>query len=190
MLLSNKKLLLLLVLGFLPFVGIISGRVESHEGKITKSHAITPVDQLINVGQNQLNKIRICLHSISALIKKNKNHTEKEQEGIINHFIQLDGYIIENLKNEKFISVNLHTAYSLLQMNNVLVDHINTLLNTNFKEIKTFKIEQLFTRAATKPSNLNPEQILARLVNNNKKLDTLTKKALGLKWYNKVSRFF
>ncbi len=183
MLLSSKRLLLLSFViansfGVMPYVAAESDIV----------HAITPIDQIVNEGQRQLIKIRICLNSISALIKKNPSYTKEQQDAIVKHLVQLDRGIIENLRNEKFIQVDLENAYLLLQMNNALIDHINQIMNTNFKGIGSFNMEELIKKATSSRSTLKPEEIFKRLLSNNKKLDELSKRALGLTWYNKVSR--
>ncbi len=153
------------------------------------AHVVTPADQLVNEGQRQLTQIRICLNSIAALIKKNQTYSKEEHDKIIAHFIKIDRMIIERLRNEKFINPDIDNAIILLQMNNTLIDHINHGMNTHFKDLATFNMDDLITKATTTRGTLQPEEILKRLVINNKKLDLLTKKALGLTWYNKVARF-
>ena len=94
------------------------------------------------------------------------------------------------MKNEKFLEVDITAAYSLLQLNNVIIDHINELISSNFKNIESYDIKTLIIKATpTKMGNVKPEQIFARLASNNKKLDELVKKSQGLKWYNQAVRF-
>ena len=151
--------------------------------------AVTVLDKLVDEGQKQLKKIRVCLASISSIVKKNKNRPEETQKKIVKHFRELDQVIIESLTNEKFLEVDLITAYSLLQLNNIIINHINELIKSDFKDIDACNIKTLLEKATiTKTGGLKPQQIYARLQSNNKKLDELVKKAQGLRWYNHISR--
>lgn len=178
----NKRIMLLALL-----VNSFGGFFPLH-AKRNVAHVTTPEDQVVNEGQRQLTKIRICLNSISALIKKNQTYSKELQDQIIDHFILLDGFIIERLHNEKFIHADLANAYGLLQINNVLINHINHLMSSNFKDVAAFNMQDFIKKTAITRDVLQPEEILKRLIENNKKLDALTKRALGLTWYNKLTR--
>jgi cell division protease FtsH len=180
MLFSSKRIPLALFVVVSLFSGISAGN--------SPAHAVNPLDKVIDEGQRQLTKIRICLNSISALIKKNPAYSKKDQEKIVEHFATLDQHIIERLKSDKFINADLESAYFLLQLNNALINHINQATNTNFKDIDSFNMQDFITHATKTRTVLAPEEILKRLFSNDKKIDALTKKALGLKWYNKVAR--
>lgn len=154
------------------------------------NHAVNFLDQVINKGQNQLTLIHTYLTSIAALIKKDKVYPKKEKDKIIKHFLQLDREIIERLQKQKFIQVSPEQAHCLLQINNTLINHINTLVQTNFKGIDSFDPQNLFKKALQTRSMHNLQNIFKQLQLNDQKLEILMKKALGLTWYNQISRQF
>ncbi len=186
MVFMNRKSLILVALA----LSCLTEATTSLQAKTKNAHAVNVADQLINEAQKQLAQIRICLNSIAALIRKNNTYTEKEQQKIITHFLLLDQMIIEKMKNEKFLMADLQQVHALLLINTTLINHIHELLASNFKTLASFKIEQLIAKATRRTKKLpEKKQIDARLAYNDKKLEALKDKSLGLTWYNEVSRF-
>ena len=185
MFLNRKPLFLLLALGTLSAYGPLVAQAETAPAE---SHAITLEDKLVDEGQKQLKKIRVCLTSISSIIKKNSKLSKELQDKIVAHFKELDHVILEKLQAQKFVEVDMATAYSLLQINNIIIDHINELVRTNFRAIDSCDTTSLLEKMMPTKGTLKPEQIAIRLQSNSKKLDELVKKAQGLRWYNHISR--
>lgn len=150
----------------------------------------TEADKLIGESQKQLTNIRICLNTITPIIKKNDTYQKETLEKIVTHFQELDT-VLERFEKRKFTDTDaVLWVQQLLNLNGAVIDHINTALQTNFKDIGSYDVNALIQKAmGTRLALFEPKNIEAQLIGNNKKLELLTKKAQGLRWYNHAVRW-
>ena len=184
----NRKLLL--ALGAAIAVSTASPATTVAEQQRYDYSIVTEGDRLIGELQKQLTKIRVCLEAITPIIKKNGKHSPETLGRIVAYLTKLHKNLAD-LEKEKFIDTDtMAVASRLIVLNNAFIDHINDMLRTNFKDIDSYDINALISKAiATKSTSVDEKNIAQQLLINSKKLAQLKKKAEGLTWYNHTFRF-
>lgn len=153
--------------------------------------AITPLDELIDEGQKQLNHVSIALTTVSGIINDKINTTVENKDAALAHISTINS-LISTLRKEKFAQVDLHTAYSLLQFTKGVSEHVLYVLENNFIGVQDFNIDTLIKKAIVDQETIETEQVVMLLLENAERLKKLTQQAdsFGLRWYNYAYRKF
>ncbi len=153
--------------------------------------AVTPIDELIDEAQKQLNMVSIALTTVSGIINDKVTSTVSNKEEALTHIRSLNS-LINTLRKELFASVDLHTAYSLLQFTKAISEHALFVLDNNFKKVAEFNMDALINRAVVDQEIEDIQIAISLLLENETRLKKLTKKAdsFGLRWYNYAYRKF
>src|SRR5579872_2459831 len=145
--------------------------------------AVTPIDELIDEAQKQLNMVSIALTTVSGIINDKVTSSVTNKEEALTHIRSLNS-LINTLRKELFASVDLHTAYSLLQFTKAISEHALFVLDNNFKKVAEFNMDALINRAVVDQEIEDIQIAISLLLENETRLKKLTKKAdsFGLRW--------
>lgn len=151
--------------------------------------AVTPVDELIDESQKQLNLVSIALTTVSGIINDKVTTVLSNKDEALAHIKTINS-LIHSLRKEQFAAVDVHTAYSLMQFTKAVSEHVIMVLDNNFKGLKKFNLDTLIKRAIVNEEVNDIQIAISLLLENEARLKKLTKKAdaFGLRWYNYAYR--
>ncbi len=137
----------------------------------------------------QLNSIDSILEELALLVNNDQLAKGGNKKEIISSIRSLRS-LIDTIRSDTFVTIDLQSIYLMLKLNNALMNTIGKALLNGFYELPPFNLEEHITKHLRTPAGL--DTVTQTLTANNKKLEALTElsKGAGLKWYNHLYRSF
>jgi cell division protease FtsH len=145
------------------------------------------LEQLLKQTLSQLTSIDFILQELGLLVGNNQVAQGDNKKEIMESIHALHD-LIDKIRSDTFVTIDLQSIYLMLKLNNALMNHLGQALLKGFHALPPFDLEKNITKHLQTEVGL--ENISQTLIANNLKLEELTKMArnAGLHWYNHAYR--
>ncbi len=195
MIITNRIYSIMLAISMIGSIAQIS----ASENKLDKNHEQVSLQQqnavkqeafdaCLKVHADQLQELIMVVSDLQAIVVNNGILVTNKRETI--QSLQAITICMEALKQRLHLLTKMEDIASLAVTTSAFIDHIQTAINNNCKEIAPFDLEAAITRG----SNLidGSEKLDAQMRKNAVALTKLTSssQSIGISWYNKAYRLF